>query len=219
MAKLYVFDLDGTLADTALDLALALQYVFTEIQLPPPTDSEVLARIGHGAKNLVQTSLSAALGHDPEATLVERALSLFLNRYNDFPVVHTRAYAGVSTALERLSSTTKAVLTNKPEKPALAILNHLNLKPFFPVVIGGDSGFGLKPSPQGLTALMQMHEAGPEDTVLIGDGLQDQEVAENAGIRFIAYLSGFGATETLLARQHRAAFTDFSLLPTLLESI
>lgn len=219
MAKLYVFDLDGTLADTARDLASALQFAFAELRLPPPTDAEVLGRIGHGAKNLVQTSLRAVLGRDPEPTLLEPTLRLFLNRYDAFPVLHTQAYPGVIAALEKLSGTAKSVLTNKPEKPALAILERLALRPFFRDVIGGDTGYGLKPSPQGLAALMQRHQATPEDTVLIGDGPQDQEVSEKAGIRFVAFLGGFGAPEVLLARRHSATFTDYSLLPTLLESI
>jgi phosphoglycolate phosphatase len=218
VAKLFVFDLDGTLADTAQDLAVALQATLADLGLPVPSHDEVIHRIGHGARNLVATSLKIALNAEPHRELLDSALASFLHRYEAASTVHTKAYPGVAEVLAAFPNTNKVVLTNKPIQPAEAILTALKLRPYFTEVVGGDSGFGLKPSPQGLQHLMAHHHAGLHETVLIGDGLQDQEVAKAAEIHFIAFLSGFGPAQTLVQRGATTTFSSFDQLVPLLRA-
>jgi phosphoglycolate phosphatase len=216
VAKLFVFDLDGTLADTAQDLALALQVTLADLGLPVPSLEAVRQRIGNGARNLVAMSLKIALNAEPKGELLDSALDSFLRHYAAAPALHTTAYYGVAEVLAAFPNTNKVVLTNKPCQPAETILTVLKLRPYFSEVIGGDSGFGLKPSPQGLLHLMARHHAGRNETVLIGDGLQDQEVAQAAEIRFIAFLSGFGPGQTLIQRGATTTFSSFDQLAPLL---
>jgi len=216
VAKLFVFDLDGTLADTKVDLALAVQKTLNGLGLPEPRMEEVAKHIGHGARHLIENCLWEAMPHRPSAQAVDEALVRFLDQYEADPAAHTRLYPGVLPALQKLRTETCAVLTNKPEKPALSLLLALEIDLFFKAVIGGDSGFGLKPSPQGLLELMRRFGSQPQETILIGDGPQDLGAAKAAGISFIAYTSGFGLPLTDPFHPTMPCFQSFDDLPALL---
>jgi phosphoglycolate phosphatase len=197
-----VFDLDGTLIDSARDLADAASELVQEYGAAPLPTSEVETMIGEGAAVLVRRSLERA-GLDPATP---GALDRFLAIYDRRLLDHTVAYAGVGEVLALLGRHgSLAVLTNKPLAPARAILDALGLIGFFDEVLGGDGRFPRKPDPTGLLALLQGR--GPHDRtrdrvefafratggILIGDSPIDAATAQAAGCPFVLARYGFGA--------------------------
>jgi len=185
--KLLVFDLDGTLIDSAQDLCNSVNATLAEFDLAPLPDTVVAKYIGDGAMMLVRRALFG-----PDATVVDedflaRAYAFFLDYYREHKLDFTYAYSGVLEALTALrtapdgSTRSMSVLTNKPVRPAQAICEALGLAPFFRNVYGGNSFAMKKPDPMGMRMLMDEAGALPEETVLIGDSEVDVATARNAG--------------------------------------
>lgn len=216
MTRAVIFDLDGTLVDSAPDIHAAANTVMARHGLAPFTLAEVRGFIGHGAERFIAQCL-AARGLADDAGLKARALADFLSIYED--AVHlTAPYPGVVTALEQLAGTGLAlgVCTNKPHGPALAVLRHLDLARFFSVVIGGDSLPTRKPGPAPLLAAITALWA--VDTVYVGDSEVDAETAARAAVPFALFTEGYrkALVESL---PHKGAFSEFSTLPGLVRSI
>ena len=187
--SLVVFDLDGTLIDSRLDLAESTNEMLgTYGAAPLPVDA-VTAMVGEGAKVLVARALGAA-GLDVD---VADGLTRFREIYDRRLLVHTRPYEGIEQAVSLLGKAhTLAVLTNKPEAPSRRLLDAFGLGPHFQEVIGGDSGPARKPDPEGLMRLMELCGADTTDTWLVGDSMIDVETARRAGVRMCVALYGFG---------------------------
>lgn len=220
MLKLLVFDLDGTLADTRRDLAASVNAALAAIGRAPLPVETIVGFVGDGARNLLTRSLAAALeaeGNPPASATapatVDAALEAFLAHYREHCLIETRAYPGLAQALDRLSGYRKAVLTNKPGAPAARILKGLGMSGHFGHVFGGDNPFGQKPDPAALRKLMELESARPEETVMIGDGVQDLRAARRAGARFLGYLDGMGPPAALLAEGAEATFASMAELP------
>jgi len=188
--KLLVFDLDGTLIDSAQDLCNSVNATLTHFNRPPLPDAQVATFIGNGAQSLVRRALTADGGVEPTETLLAQAYAFFLEYYREHKLDYTYAYDGVLEALAALRTVhdqpgsparAMAVLTNKPVRPAQAICQALGLAPYFLNIYGGNSFPNKKPSPDGLYALMQEANAHAEETVMIGDSRVDVETARNAG--------------------------------------
>ncbi len=188
--KLLVFDLDGTLIDSAQDLCNSVNATLTAFNRPPLPDAQVATYIGNGVRPLVQRALAADDGVEPGPDLLDKAHAFFLEYYRDHKLDFTYAYDGVADALAALRSVhdqpeaparVMAVLTNKPVHPAQAICEALGLAPYFLNIYGGNSFTTKKPDPEGLLALMQQTGAQPAETVMIGDSKVDVETARNAG--------------------------------------
>ena len=185
-----VFDLDGTLIDSARDLAESIGELLESYGARPLPLSEVIAMVGEGAPVLVRRALARA-GLRPG---VDDALARFLTIYDRRLMDHTVAYPGV---IESLALATRrgplAVLSNKPLGPSIGILEALGLRGFFSRVIGGDGEYGRKPDPSGLLALQAL--APDERLVLVGDSPVDWNVAVNANCLFVFARFGFGAAK------------------------
>lgn len=190
MTGLIVFDLDGTLVDSARDLADASNALVAEYGGAPLDVAQVIAMVGEGAAVLVRRALQAA-GLDPDTP---GALARFLELYDERLTTHTRPYAGIPEALDALrrSPRTLAVLTNKPQRPTVEILSRLGLAPAFAWVTGGDTAAGRKPDPAGLLDIVDRAGATPESTVLVGDSPVDLATARHAGTRICLARYGFG---------------------------
>lgn len=186
---LVVFDLDGTLVDSRLDLAESTNEMLATYGAPALPIDEVAAMVGEGARKLVERALAAAaLGPD-----VSEALDRFREIYDRRLLVHTRPYEGIAEAVESAGAlATLAVLTNKPEAPARRLLDAFDLARHFARVVGGDSVFARKPDPAGLHALMRESGTGPADTLFVGDSMIDVETARRAGVPMCVALYGFG---------------------------
>lgn len=202
--KLLVFDLDGTLIDSAQDLCSSVNAALEECGLSALPDPLIASFVGNGAPMLMRRSLALAGNITPEKVNEEqlaRAYQFFLQYYREHKLDFTYAYEGVLDALKALKelhdgpggpSRTMAVLTNKPVRPARGICEGLGLAGYFPHIYGGDSFPVKKPDPMGLRSLMEEAGARPEETVMIGDSEVDVQTARNAGTWAVGCAFGFG---------------------------
>jgi len=184
-----VFDLDGTLIDSARDLADSTNEMLTSLGAAPLPLERVTRLVGEGARRLVVGALEAA---DLQAD-VDDALRRFREIYDRRLFVHTRPYDGVPEMVRELAGRMRVgVLTNKPEAPSRRLLEGFELAPYVASVIGGDSGFPRKPDPAGLSHLISANGGDPAAAVFVGDSMIDVETARRAGIRMCVALYGFG---------------------------
>jgi len=202
--KLLVFDLDGTLIDSAQDLCNSVNAALAECGMGPLADPAIAGFVGNGAPLLMRRSLAMAAGIAPEAVdeeLLKKAYDFFLRYYREHKLDFTYAYEGVLEALKALKELhdapggiprAMAVLTNKPVRPARGICEGLGLADYFLHIYGGDSFPVKKPDPLGLRSLMEETGARPEETAMIGDSRVDVETARNAGAWSVGCEFGFG---------------------------
>lgn len=190
--RAFVFDLDGTLVETAADLHAVLEEVLSERGIAAPALTELRGMIGDGAKVLVERALAAA-GYD-DAALANEVYARFLARYAEVPCRMSTAYPGVSEVLGRLKAggARLGVCTNKPQVPTQGLLDALNLSGLFDAVIGGDVLGRRKPDPGHLGAVLAELAVEPAAAVMIGDSRNDVATARGLGVPCI--LVSFGYT-------------------------
>ena len=183
------FDLDGTLADTAPDLAAALNHALVRLGRPQVPTESVRHLIGHGARALLRRGL-AATGAAPEE-LVETGFPIFVDYYLDHICVGTRPYAGVEAALDGLQAggSKVALCTNKQEVLTFALLDALGWQNRFDAVVGGDTLSVRKPDPAPLFEAIA--RAGGGRAAFVGDSITDADTAKAAGLPFVAVSFGF----------------------------
>lgn len=189
MSPIALFDLDGTLVDSAPDLQAALNRLMVTRGLAAFTLPEVVAMVGHGAKALVQQALRArGQAFDP------LALDAFLTDYGQNAAVATYAYPGIPEALVALSAAgwRMAVCTNKPAEPARRVLQALGIAARFVAIGGGDSYPVRKPDPGHVLATLRDAGAGPERAVMIGDHDNDMLAGQAAGVARVFVTWGYG---------------------------
>ncbi len=188
-SALLVFDLDGTLVDSSVDLANAVNALLGELGRPPLPDRTIIDMVGEGAHVLVRRALAAAsLDADTPG-----ALDRFLAHYGAHLLDHTRPYPGMVDVLDTLNGrVAMAVLTNKPARATHAMLDGLGLRKYFGGIIGGDTPFGRKPAPTGLLHLAAESGVEPAGVLMIGDSAVDLATARNAGTRICLARYGFG---------------------------
>jgi phosphoglycolate phosphatase len=188
-ASLVVFDLDGTLVDSSVDLANAVNALLGDLGAAPISTADVTAMVGEGAAVLVRRALSAR-GLDPATP---GALDRFLAHYDPHLLDNTKPYPGIVETLEALSRhVALAVLTNKPAHATQLMLTGLGLRRYFRDVIGGDTSWGRKPAPAGLLHLCEGAGVDPAEALVIGDSAVDLATARNAGTRICLARYGFG---------------------------
>jgi phosphoglycolate phosphatase len=189
MSDLLIFDLDGTLIDSKLDLALAVNAARAHFGLPPLDLATVGRYIGNGAPTLIRR----AMGEGASGADVDRALEFFLTYYADHKLDHTRAYPGIPEALEELdrAGVRMAVLTNKPERISARIVEGLGLAKYFARVYGGNSFDRKKPDPLGVQTLLAETGVPKERTMIVGDSAVDVQTARNAGVKVCGVTYGF----------------------------
>ena len=186
--RAFLFDLDGTLIDSKLDLVSSVNFMLREMQRDVLPLAIVAGYIGHGAPRLV----ADALGPDAAEADRMRGLEIFLAHYSQHNLDATRAYPGVLEGLESLQDRPMAVLTNKPQKMSVEILEALGLRKFFRAVYGGDSFEKKKPDPVGALTILKGLGASPQESAMVGDSGVDIQTARNAGMFAIAVNYGFG---------------------------
>ncbi len=189
MPSLLIFDLDGTLIDSRLDLSHSVNAMLAHMKREPLSPEVVSSYVGNGAPVLVKR----ALGDTASADDVQRALEFFLAYYADHKLDYTTLYDGVAEALAQFhqSGDVLGVLTNKPVRISNAILEGLGLSHLFFRVYGGNSFEQKKPHAIGIETLMQESGIGPERTVMVGDSSVDVQTARNAGVRCCGVTYGF----------------------------
>jgi len=193
---LIIFDLDGTLADTKLDLANAVNATRAEFGLPPLPNEEVYSYVGNGAPVLIRRALGPQFSEEE----IQRGLESFFTRYREHMLDHTRLYPGVAESLDRLSAdgVKMAILTNKPVRFSQDIVQGLGIADHFFRVYGGNSFATKKPDPEGVHALLAEAGVPKENALMVGDSAVDVQTARNAGIAVCGVTYGF-QPETLAA--------------------
>jgi phosphoglycolate phosphatase len=186
---LILFDLDGTLIDSAADLAAAVNRMLTAFGCEPLSVPEVRRMIGDGVGMLVGRALAARqCTADPAA-----AVRLFMRHYESDATRLTTAFPDVEETLRKLRAAAipLAVCTNKPVAITAGILEHLGLAGYFARVIGGDSLPFHKPDPRVLLAILEAFGARPADALLVGDSEVDAATARAAGVPFVLMKHGY----------------------------
>jgi phosphoglycolate phosphatase len=197
--QLVIFDLDGTLIDSRLDLVHSVNAALRHIERPELPDYVIASYVGDGAPILIQRALG---GEAADEALVRRGLEFFLSYYREHKLDHTTVYAGIPEALAAIRDSangvprTLAVLTNKPVNPSRAIVEALGLGQFFSQVYGGNSFASKKPDPEGARRLLEENGVNPEQAAIVGDSHVDVQTGRNAGLWTVGVTYGF-TTHTL----------------------
>ncbi|MCS6952464.1 MAG: HAD family hydrolase [Bryobacterales bacterium] len=186
---LVIFDLDGTLIDSKLDLAHSVNATRAWLGLDPLDNELVYSYVGNGAPVLIRR----ALGPEFSEEEVAKALEYFLEYYREHMLDSTTLYPGVQECLDRLhgEGVLLAVLTNKPVRFSSAILEGLGVRDRFFRVYGGNSFEHKKPHPVGVAKLLEESGVSRERALLVGDSAVDVRTARNAGIRCCGVTYGF----------------------------
>jgi phosphoglycolate phosphatase len=183
-----IFDLDGTLIDSKQDLIRSVNAMLVEMGRETLHEDTISGYIGHGAPKLV----GRALGNGAREGERERALQFFLKHYEEHKLDSTCAYPGVLEGLEELRGFSMAVLTNKPVRVSMRILEGLGLGKYFRAVYGGNSFETKKPDPLGARKILEEFGAAPAQAMMIGDSEVDVQTARNAGTLAATVNYGFG---------------------------
>ena len=189
LLNLLIFDLDGTLVDSRLDLANAVNAMLVHMGMGALTNERVYTYVGNGAPVLVRRSL----GEQATEEEFRRALEFFMEYYGAHDLEETTLYPGVRPSLDRFRAAGKrmAVLTNKPTAMSRQILEGLGVAGHFFQILGGDSLQERKPHPIGVETLMREAGADRAHTMMVGDSGVDVATARNAGIACCGVTYGF----------------------------
>ncbi|MEL6962278.1 MAG: phosphoglycolate phosphatase [Pseudomonadota bacterium] len=190
-----IFDLDGTLVDTAPDILAYLNEMLAELGRPGLDLEGLRAMVGDGVRSLLLRGLEAS-GGVPGDVDIETLFHRYLERYTQDPVRLSRPYPGMIEVLEALSSAgiRLGVCTNKPQAPTDKLLKTLVLDHHFAAAIGGDALSTKKPDPAHLLAVLHQLDVDPTRAVLIGDSATDLNTARAAGVPCILMSYGYSAT-------------------------
>ncbi|MBT3320327.1 MAG: HAD-IA family hydrolase [Clostridia bacterium] len=191
--KLYAFDLDGTLVDTRVDIALTLRAILLDVGMDDVDDTTLKAAIGGGARNAVN-KLTGLTGER-----LDYYSQMFVDKYDVMCADNTTVYEGGMELLARLKSegNVLVVITMKARVPTLRILKAHGMD-MFDDVIAFDDVEKRKPDPDSFFKLLDKHGVEPSDAIMIGDTTTDMQYAKNAGVDACAATFGYGVTQELL---------------------
>jgi phosphoglycolate phosphatase len=191
--RVLIFDLDGTLIDSAPDLARAVNALLAEQGRPPLPFATVRRLIGGGVPVLVRRAF-AAVGPPIDPAALPQLIARYEELYLATEAAETSVYPGVPETLEKLRADADRMIvcTNKFQVPTLKLLEQFDLIRFFDAIAGGDVVPARKPDPAHLLAGLAMVDAAPREAVMIGDGINDVKAAHGAGIPVIVLPSGYG---------------------------
>ncbi len=215
-----LFDLDGTLLDTAADIALALNRAVAEHGWGPVAEDDVRRMIGRGAPTLVHRA-AAAQGRTLDAATHAAVLERFFHHYGalqEFDECAAQPYGGVAEALRRLHDAGLhiAVVTNKQQRFAIALLQRLGLAGWVDLVVGGDTCERRKPDPQPLLFACESLHVTPAQALMIGDSLNDVQAARAAGMPVVCVPYGYNEGQDPRALPCDALVDTLADLPALL---
>lgn len=191
--KAVVIDLDGTLLDTAPDIAEAAQRMLRDLGMSPIGLEKIKSFIGNGISNLVRRALTGEMSGKPDDALFARALPVFEKHYDEVLYRETRPYPGIMEGLKALRDAgfPLACITNKAERFTLPLLEAMGMRGYFELILSGDSLPRKKPDPLPLRYAAIYYEVEPEDLLLVGDSLNDSLAARAAGCPVVLLPYGY----------------------------
>ena len=213
LVRVLIFDLDGTLIDSKLDLANSINAMLQHMGRAQLSHETIYSLVGNGAPVLVRRALGPAVT-DAEA---DQGLAFFLSYYRTHMLDNTVTYPGVREGLQLLERHPMAVLTNKPLRFSQSILDGLGLAQYFRFVYGGNSFERKKPDPMGVETLLRDLAASPREAMIVGDSEVDVRTARNAGIWACGVSYGLG-TEGLRIHPPDIIVDSLTQLPAYLEN-
>lgn len=189
---LVVFDLDGTLLDTHVDLVESLNYTIAALDLAPVGYDDLTHLVGQGARVMIERACKLQ-GHPLTSEEVPPLVERFVAHYNANMPGHTEPYPGLVAAMDRLKASgySLAVCTNKLEGLAISLLEKLDLTHYFEAITGGDTFEHRKPDARHLTGTIERAGGDVSRAIMIGDSINDIAVAKNAGVPSIAVPFGY----------------------------
>jgi len=195
--KLIIFDLDGTLIDSSVDIANALNYAMEPYSSRRVTRDETIKLVGEGISRLI-----GKLVGDRDETVRADVGKRFLKHYTEHIVDYTVVYPGVNETLKKLGRYRKAVISNKRESLSRLVLERLGLLKYFDLVIGSDTTPERKPSPVPvIKALSELH-VSPDSAVMVGDSNYDVDAGKAAGVVTIAVTYGYRSLQVIANADH-----------------
>lgn len=219
-APLVVFDLDGTLIDTAPDLIASVNHTIESLHLAPLAFEELNYIIGNGAKAMIERSCALrdhALDPDAMPALLER----FITFYGQGMPGDSKPYPGLVAAMERLQAAgyKLAVCTNKTEQLALNLLRKLDLERHFAAITGGNTFPVRKPDAEHILGTIRLADGDPKRSIMIGDSINDILAARNAGIPSIAVPFGYSDVDVATLDPNHVISHFDELTPELVERL
>lgn len=190
--ELIIFDLDGTLIDSKVDITHALNYTLRKFNHHTLKIDEVERLIGGGARNLLKKAMGIQNKEDED-----KAYEIFINYYSDHLIDNTLLYPSVNELLEHFNLKKMAIISNKPTELCIKALEGLKILFYFSLVLGGDSMRVKKPSPAPLLKAMKELGAAKEKTIMVGDSPVDVEAGKRAGIITCGVTYGYSSKEAL----------------------
>jgi phosphoglycolate phosphatase len=184
-----IFDLDGTLIDSKLDLALAVNATLADVGREPLPHEQIFSYVGRGAPALIAQALGPAAS-EQDCML---GLEFFIKYYSAHKLDNTSLYPGVREALDALKGMPMAVYTNKPVRVSRSIIQGLDLNDHFRFVYGGNSFERKKPDPMGVESILREFGAAPTQVMFVGDSEVDVQTARNSGTWVCGVTYGFGS--------------------------
>jgi phosphoglycolate phosphatase len=195
--KLIIFDLDGTLVDTARDITNALNFAIKPYDMKNLTVEDTIKLVGEGVGRLVEKVLPAERMH-----LKSDVMNRFLEYYSEHLTDNSKAYPHIKETLENLAGFRKAVISNKREDPSKRLIKELGLSEYFALIIGSDTAGERKPSPVPILYVISKIGVSPEESIIVGDSNYDIEAGKRAGVKTIAVTYGYRPRENLLEADH-----------------
>lgn len=219
-APLVVFDLDGTLVDTAGDLIASLNHTIGLEGLEPVGYDDLTWLVGHGAQVMISRAF-ALRGRELSDGDLARMLAVFVDHYAEAMPGVSKPYPGLLAAMDRLTAAGAglAVCTNKLETLARRLIDGLGLSPRFSAITGGDTFAVRKPDAEHLLGTVRLAGGDPARTVMIGDSLNDMAVARNAGIPSIGVPFGYSDVPVAELEPTRIIAHFDELTPALVEDL
>lgn len=200
MKKLVIFDLDGTLLNTILDLSVAVDYALSLKGLEGFSYAEYMKMVGHGITNLVKSALTVRLGQEPETGLLEESVKAFTAYYVAHIDVNTKPFEGISELLQELHAKgiRLAVASNKFHEGTVKLVDEFFGQIPFVTVMGNCPELPLKPDAEVVSQILAKAGLAEEDAILVGDSATDIKTACNAGIDSIGVEWGYRPVESLV---------------------
>jgi phosphoglycolate phosphatase len=191
--KLIIFDLDGTLVDTRIDITNALNYVLKPYGLKDLTVDDTVKMVGEGITRLIEKALG-----DEKIQARDNVIKRFLDYYSEHLIDYSSIYPYVRETLDKLNGYKKAVISNKREYLSTELLGKLDLLKYFNLVIGSDTTSERKPSAIPVIHAVTKFGVGPQESIMVGDSNYDIEAGKKAGVKTVAVTYGYRERQYLM---------------------
>jgi len=213
-----LIDVDGTLIDSAPDIAFCVDGMMARLGLPARGEAKVRLWVGNGAELLLKRALTGRMDGDPDRQLYERAAPIFFDLYAQNVSTRSRLYAGVEEGLAFLrgGGYRLGAVTNKPERFTLPLLAQMGVRDCFEIVVSGDSLPEKKPHPMPLLHAADALGIAPEYALMLGDSKNDVEAARAAGFQIVCVSYGYNHGEDIRAARPDAVIDSLTELAALL---